>query len=68
VCVCVCVFSRVWMRSLTLLASRFPKVFREYRITRKKFGNLAVLPTHIFVNGLTQGREVGITLSRLLCG
>jgi len=47
-----------------LSAAMFPDVFRGYMETRKKFGNLAVLPTHLFVNGLTQGVEETIEIEK----
>ena len=42
----------------------YPKVFADYAAHHRRFGDLSVLPTHIFFYGMTPGDEVTLDIGR----
>ena len=40
----------------------YPKVFRDYAEHRRRYGNVSVLPTPVFFNGLKDGEEVSVDI------
>ncbi|MGI9046811.1 MAG: pyruvate carboxylase [Burkholderiales bacterium] len=52
--------------SETELASAlmYPKVFRDYAEHRRLYGDVSVLPTPVFFNGLQDGEEVSVDIER----
>ena len=42
----------------------YPKVFRDYAEHRRQHGDVSVLPTPVFFNGLKDGEEVSVEIDR----
>jgi pyruvate carboxylase len=41
----------------------YPKVFTEYRRHREEYGNVSVLPTHVYFYGMQPGEEIVCTMA-----
>ncbi|PPR24265.1 MAG: 2-oxoglutarate carboxylase large subunit, partial [Alphaproteobacteria bacterium MarineAlpha10_Bin2] len=42
----------------------YPKVFEDYAKHRRRFGDVSVLPTHVFFYGMAPGEEVTLDIAR----
>ncbi|CAA7619155.1 Pyruvate carboxylase [Magnetospirillum sp. LM-5] len=42
----------------------YPKVFRDYAFTKKKFSDVSVLPTPVFFYGMEPGQEISVDLEK----
>ncbi len=42
----------------------YPKVFADYAVDRRRFGDVAILPTPVFFYGMQPGDEINIDLER----
>ena len=42
----------------------YPKVFRDYAEHRRNYGDVSVLPTQVFFNGLKEGQEISVDIDQ----
>jgi pyruvate carboxylase len=42
----------------------YPKVFRDYAEHRRQYGDVSLLPTHVFFYGLKEGQEISVDIDR----